>query len=167
MRSKRFSAVIAAVAVAGSLGVAGTVSALGNGVDISSGGSNARLSCPGGMVRLSQVLDEDAVIFEGDPVPTIEPFATIDPDFFLAEKVSIGTHTGTHLSAPGHFIEGAPTIDDLAGSEFAWPAYVIDVQDRVAQDPDFQLSAQEIRTYERQVGKIPKGALGDPQHRLW
>lgn len=163
MRSKRFSAVIAAVAVAGSLGLAGTVSAAGNSVGIGGGSDDgsAQLRCPGGMVRLSHVFDEDISVFPGDPSPDISIVANIPDDGFLVEEVLTGTHSGTHLSAPGHFIEGAATIDDLAGSDFVWPAYVIDVRSRVAspRPDDFQLSIQDIRNYERQAGKIPSGAL--------
>ncbi len=71
MKRKRFSAVIAAVAVAGSLGVAGTVSASGNGVGIGGGSDDdgAQLRCPGGIARLSHVFDEAVSVFPGDPSP--------------------------------------------------------------------------------------------------
>jgi kynurenine formamidase len=156
MQRRRFGAFVAATVVVGSLAVTGTVAAVGNGVKID---AEAELSCPGGIVRLGHVLDESAVIFPGDPVPSIEQVATIPEDGFLVEEVSIGTHTGTHLSAPGHFIEGAPTVDDLAGSDFVWPAYVIDVRQRVAADPNFQLSVADLRAFERREGRIPRGAL--------
>ena len=159
MNRKLIGVLTATACLLGSAGVAAAVAAHNRPVDIRTDGSDAALRCPGGMARLSHVLDQNAPIFPGDPVPEITQWSSIPVEGFLLERMSIGTHTGTHLSAPGHFIEGATTVDQLPASDFAWPAYVIDVRARVAQDPDFQLSATEIRTYERAVGRIPHGAL--------
>lgn len=164
MKKFRVVAAVAALVLVGSVAVTTQVQASGNGIrfgggDSDHGGSDAVLACPGGMVRLGQVLDQDVPVFPGDPPPVITQVATVDPDGFLLEVITTGTHTGTHLSAPGHFIEGAATIDDLTGADFAWPAYVIDVRERVAQNPRFQLSVGDLKTYERRVGAIPSGAL--------
>lgn len=126
------------------------------------GGKKAELSCPGGMTRLGHVWGEGNSIFPGDPETTVDIVTTIENDGYLVELITTGTHTGTHLDAPGHFIEGGRTIDDLAAEEFVWPAYVIDVRDRVAnpdEADDFQLTVQDIRAVERKQGKIPKGAM--------
>ena len=140
-------------------GVAGA----GVGVRISGGGGSSRqasLSCPGGMTRLGHVFDENGSIFEGDPVTEIEQVTSIAVDGYLVERVTTGSHNGTHLDAPGHFFEDGRTIDELQAHEFVWPAYVIDVRSRMAQEgPDFQLTVQDIRNVERRQGKIPKGAM--------
>ena len=159
MNRKLIGVLTAAACLLGSAGVAAAVAVHNRPVDIRTDGSDAALRCPGGMARLSLILDQNAPIFPGDPVPEITQWSSIPVEGFLLERMSIGTHTGTHLSAPGHFIEGATTVDQLPASNFAWPAYVIDVRARVAQDPDFQLSTTEIRAYERAVGRIPNGAL--------
>ena len=125
------------------------------------GGGDAVLRCAGGMSRLGHPFGQGiTTVFPGDPEVMVEIVATIEEDFFLVEKVTTGTHGGTHLDAPGHFIAGGRTIDDLAATEFVWPAYVIDVRQRMAQQgPDFQLTRQDIRAYEDQWGRIPQGAL--------
>ncbi len=122
-------------------------------------GRNARLSCPGGMVRLGQPFSEAASVFPEDPAPQIDVIADYASAGFLLEQVTTGTHTGTHLSAPAHFIAGAPTVDDLPAEDFAWPAYVIDVRSRTATTPKFQITKDDIRAYEKANGQIPKGAL--------
>lgn len=154
-------ALVAAAVVGSVLGTAGVVAAFG-GVVLVRGGNSVRagtLACPGGMVRLGHVFDSGASVFPGDPSPVIETAATIDQDGFLLETVKTGTHTGTHLGAPAHFIEGMSSVDDLPAESFVWPAYVIDVRSRVGVDPDFQLTRQEIREYEAIHGRIRSGAL--------
>jgi kynurenine formamidase len=138
------------------------VLAAGNDFSIKGGdGGGAVLNCPNGMVRLGHVFDETASVFPGDPAPIITIVATIPVLGFLVEQVTTGTHTGTHIDAPGHFIAGGRTIDDLAATDFVWPAYVIDVQARIAAPgaDDFQLSIADIKQYEQQNGKIAKGSM--------
>jgi kynurenine formamidase len=142
---------------------AGTVAvASGVGVTFRGGdGGGAVLSCPRGMARLGHVFNEAASVFPGDPAPDITIVATVPVNGFQVEEVKTGTHTSTHLDVPGHFIEGARTVDDLRADEFVWPAYVIDVRDRVAApgDDDFQVTVADIRAYEQQHGRIAKGSM--------
>jgi kynurenine formamidase len=123
--------------------------------------TGARLTCPGGMTRLGHPFSEQSSVFPGDPSPHISLATTIPNDGFQVELVETGVHTGTHLDAPGHFIEGGRTVDQLDASEFVWPAYVIDVRDRMAAaaDDGFQLSIADVKAYERKNGKIPNKAL--------
>ncbi len=148
------------------LGVAFGAFAVGGAVVAShgfreSGGGGASLNCPGGMTRLGHVFDESASVFPGDPAPSIDIVATVEDDGFLVEQVDTGTHTGTHLDAPGHFILGGRTVDELDATEFVWPAYVIDVRDRIAAEDDdgFQLTIQDVREYERRHGRIRRGSM--------
>ncbi|MEZ5343058.1 MAG: cyclase family protein [Acidimicrobiales bacterium] len=50
-----------------------------------------------------------------------------------SKLVELGLHTGTHIDAPGHFIEGGRTVDELRADELIMPLYVIDVRDRIAE----------------------------------
>lgn len=118
---------------------------------------------------MAHVLDENNSIFPGDPETVIErlDFFYQDDDgndvfSYRIEDLSHATHTGTHLDAPSHFIEeGARSIDELDATEFVWPAYVIDVRDRMTgtEADGFQLSVDDIKDYERHNGRIERGAL--------
>jgi len=154
------AALAATAVVAGAAGAAGArfgFEVRGSG----GGGAGASLRCDGGMTRLSHVLFEGASVFDGDPIPTVEVVADIEPDGFRVELVSTGTHTGTHIDAPGHFRAGGRTVDELEAEELVWPAYVIDVRNRMAGPgpDDFQLTVDDIRQVERRQGRIPTGAL--------
>lgn len=124
------------------------------------GPGHARLACNGGVSQLSHVLNENASIFPGDPETSIEIFANVADDGYLVEDLSVATHTGTHLDAPGHFIEGGRTVDQLDATELIWPAYIIDVRDRMeAEGADFQLTKADIKAYEDENGRIKKGSM--------
>ena len=120
-------------------------------------GPVAELTCPGGMTRLGHPFDEEITVFAGDPAIHIADEYTIDPDFFLVEDIDTGSHAGTHLDAPGHFIEGGRTVDELRADEFVWPVYKIDVRGMGFDDGLVEVA--DIRAYERRHGNIRPGSL--------
>jgi kynurenine formamidase len=122
-----------------------------------SGVGSAVMACPGGMTRLGHPFDENASVFPGDPAIHISDEYTIAEDFFLVEDIDTGAHAGTHIDAPGHFIEGGRTVDDLAAEEFVWPAYKIDVRGMTLTNN--QLSINDIKAFERRNGRIKAGSL--------
>lgn len=42
-----------------------------------------------------------------------------------SSRLEIGCHVGTHVDAPGHFLAGAPGVDELPLERFSGPAVVI------------------------------------------
>ena len=112
------------------------------------------------VVTLAHVLRTDSPIFPGDPLFTIDIFNTVEDDGYKLEQINLGTHTGTHVSAPCHFILGAPCVEDLPAKMFIRPVVVIDVRDRVrCEGGDFQVTKNDIRAWERRNGNIPQGAI--------
>ncbi len=65
------------------------------------------------LVDLSLPYEEGMPYFRGDPVPEIRQYKTIGKDGYAIKELNIGSHTGTHLDAPSHFIEGGKTVDQL------------------------------------------------------
>lgn len=78
-------------------------------------------------------------IYEGDPGVNVEPWSQLAKgDSANVSFLHFGAHTGTHVDAPAHFIEGAPKIDSLPLDLLIGPARVIRVpDDRLEIDPDF------------------------------
>lgn len=111
-------------------------------------------------VSLAHEVDLDAPLFPGDPPTSIELWNTIPNDGYQLENITIGNHTGTHVDAPCHFVEGARCIDELPAQTFVRPVVVIDVRARIArQGGNFQVTKANIQQWERQNGRIPFGAI--------
>lgn len=152
---KRIGVLVVVVSLVAAGAVAGAIS---NRVKVrASGPSPASISCPAGMSRLGHTLAEDMSIFEFDPAVEIELEYTVAADGFRVEDVRLGSHAGTHLDVPNHFIEGARSLEDFAAEEFVWPVYKIDVRGMTFVDNMVQRS--DIRAYEREHGKIRPGSL--------
>jgi arylformamidase len=50
-------------------------------------------------------------VYPGDPAVAVEAVATVAGDGYAVAHLALGTHTGTHLDPPAHFIEGGLTVD--------------------------------------------------------
>lgn len=115
-------------------------------------------------LQATQVLDLTHTMHENMPFwPGGVPFKKIklvdyDQGYQL-HKFDMGENTGTHVDAPSHFIQGKRPIDKIPLVDLLVPAVVIDVQEKVAAHPDYQLSADDVRAWEAKHGPIPAGTL--------
>ena len=69
-----------------------------------------------------------------------------------------GEHTGTHFDAPVHWVTGKD-LDDVAQvppARLVGPAVVVDVADRVAENPDFLLEVADLEAWQAAHGPLPK-----------
>ena len=85
--------------------------------------------------------------------------ATIEMNGHFARTFTLYEHYGTHMDAPAHFAEGKETLDQIPVSHLLGPAVVIDASAEVAKNPDYQLPASSIESWEAKHGTIPAGAI--------
>src|SRR5262245_1363782 len=107
---------------------------------------------------LTHVLAETFPVFSFDP-PVRETLTTIPDGGFYAQKWTLAEHSGTHMDAPGHFIEGGRLAPDITPQELIVPLVVIDISKRAAGDPDAVVTVDDLIRFERRHGRIPKDAL--------
>jgi kynurenine formamidase len=79
--------------------------------------------------------------------------------FYSSFAICTPEHGGTHLDAPIHFAEGKTTVDRIPLERLIAPAVVIDVADRTANNADYRLTADDIRTWETRNGTIAAGTI--------
>ena len=98
------------------------------------------------------------------PGPGYEPFAyevfaTIEEDGVLSGSFSLPEHTGTHLDAPNHFVEGQDPVDRISPTRLIVPAVVIDVREAVTENADYQLTPEDLSAWETTHGRIQPNSL--------
>ena len=57
--------------------------------------------------------------------PEITTYATLEHDGWVARRLVLDSHLGTHLDAPSHFVAGAPHVDEADLETLIGPAQVI------------------------------------------
>jgi arylformamidase len=66
-------------------------------------------------------------IYPGDPSPSFENYSTLEKEGVNLTKIIMGSHTGTHLDAPRHFIRDGIGIDRIPPNKLVGEAYVADL----------------------------------------
>lgn len=76
--------------------------------------------------------------------------------YYSAYNFSGAEHGGTHIDAPIHFAEGKKTVDQIELDQLIAPGVKIDVSAKAAANPDYLITADDIRNWEAENGKIPE-----------
>ncbi|HWQ89674.1 MAG TPA: cyclase family protein [Desulfitobacteriaceae bacterium] len=78
---------------------------------------------------LTHFIDSDMPVFPGAEQPVFEIVKTLESDGYREAKISMYTHTGTHIDAPAHILSKKPYLDDLAVEHFIGKAAILDFSD--------------------------------------
>lgn len=116
----------------------------------------------GGLVDLTYSFGQDTVYW-----PHNKPFQWEKTDWgmtaggywYASASFSASEHGGTHLDAPIHFGQGRRTVDQIPLEQLTGAAIVIDVRSRCQEQPDYELTVEDLRAWESQYGRIPDGAI--------
>ena len=74
---------------------------------------------------------EGMLIFPGDPPFQMTPFFSRgDGDPINLALVSMGTHLGTHVDAPAHYLDGGATVDEVPLEVLVGPGLILDMTGR-------------------------------------
>ena len=116
----------------------------------------------GNFVDLSHTYDATTIFW-----PTAETFVlqkvadgeTPAGFYYAANNFSGSEHGGTHIDAPIHFARGHQTVDRIPLESLIAPAVVVDVSEECADDIDYQVTVEDLTSFEQQHGRIPAGSI--------
>ncbi len=75
---------------------------------------------------LTRTISQDMPVYPGDPQPKFDPHATIKDNNANITRITVGSHTGTHVDAPWHFLQEGNSIDIEPLDKFIGEAAIID-----------------------------------------
>lgn len=79
---------------------------------------------------VSVPLREGMVTYPGDPLVHLERAASIaSGDVVNLTRIDFGLHSGTHVDAPAHFIDGAAGVDAIPLEVLVGPCEVVEASD--------------------------------------
>ena len=115
-------------------------------------------------VELSHEIDNDSPYWGGIPEGSLELGKTVfdwgNPMLeCLIQTFKFPGQMGTHIDFPGHFIKGGALSEEFSVRNGVFPLCVVDVTDKVREDPRYVVTAEDIKAYEKQYGDIPDGAF--------
>lgn len=109
-------------------------------------------------VDLTHTITLDFPTFFGTPNLEIETLFEFSLDGFNMFKWHLVEHTGTHMDAPFHFSAGGWSADEIPLERLIVPLAVVDIRGKAEDDPDAQLTPDDLERWEHRYGRIPRGA---------
>jgi kynurenine formamidase len=105
----------------------------------------------------------DATVFW----PTADPFKlekvadgiTDKGYYYAANNFSTSEHGGTHLDAPVHFAKGHWSVEQIPLDRLVGDAIVVDVTDRVGNQPDYRVAVDDFARWEQSNGEITSASI--------
>ncbi len=76
--------------------------------------------------------------------------------YYAAGQLAAAEHGGTHMDAPSHFAEKGHAAEDVSPSSLVGPAWILDVREECARDPDHLVSVDDLL---KQTRPMPPGAI--------
>jgi len=80
------------------------------------------------IVDLSHTISPDMPVYPGTEPPLFSTACTIEGIGFTEKKITLFSHTGTHMDAPSHIIPGAKTLDQMPPDRFMGKGAVVDLR---------------------------------------
>jgi len=112
------------------------------------------------VIDLTQTISMNAPSYSGKAGDfKYETLSTIDKDGYAAGAFYMHEHFGTHIDAPVHFCAGAATIDKLNPNNLVLQASVLDVRDESQKNPDYLLTVEKIKEFEKTNTIAPHAAI--------
>jgi arylformamidase len=79
------------------------------------------------IIDISRPVGADTPVWPGDPPVAVEPVARLEAgDPAAVSRLVLGTHTGTHVDPPAHFVAGGATVDEIGLDVLVGPAVVVE-----------------------------------------
>jgi arylformamidase len=102
-------------------------------------------------VDLTHELHNGMPIYPGDPKPSFVSYSTLEKEGVNLTKLTLGSHTGTHIDAPRHFIPNGIGVDRIPPSRLFGEAFVGDMSSKPTGSG---ITSQDLR--EALGGKVAK-----------
>lgn len=111
------------------------------------------------IVECSHLLSKNTPLWPGDVEFYRCPLASYEVSGYFKEFFIIPEGFGTHMDSPAHFFPGKRTASEITPQELIAKCVLVDVADRCAGNPDYELQLADIEAWEGSYGLIPAGAL--------
>ena len=77
------------------------------------------------VVDFTHVLRREMPVYPGTPLPELAVASNWERDGFHETRLTLHSHTGTHMDAPAHLFPAGATLDALPPARFAGTALVV------------------------------------------
>ena len=100
------------------------------------------------IIDLTRLLNAKISVYPDTVAPTFEVSNTVAKDGFTEMQMTMASHTGTHIDAPCHILQGARSLDQFPVDRFIGKAIVIPCRGRN------EISLEYLQTFEKKIAGV-------------
>ncbi len=115
------------------------------------------------VIDLTHTISPGMPVFPGTEPPMFEPANTLEKHGFIEKKLTMYSHTGTHIDAPSHVMEKGFTLDSFPTDRFIGQGWVLDAWSLGCKT----IERKHLLPLENQVGEIDFLLLYTGWSRYW
>lgn len=108
---------------------------------------------------VSVPLSASTPTYPGDPGIEITPWSKMPEDHANVSLLHFGAHSGTHVDAPAHFIEGGSKVESLSLESLIGPAEVVEVPASITVINEEFVAALPLQNTQRILFKTRNSAF--------
>ena len=113
------------------------------------------------VIDLTHALNDKVPNWEGSAQSpySAKELGNMERDGYFSRVLTLPEHFGTHLDAPAHFCATGWTVEQIPAERLVGPLVLLDARKQSASNADYEISTQDISTWEKTFGRIPAGAI--------
>jgi arylformamidase len=100
------------------------------------------------LIDLSHILNENISVYPDTVPPIFEVSNTVEKDGFTEIKMTLASHSGTHIDAPSHILKDAKSLDQFPLNKFVGTAIVIPCQNKE------EITLEYLQTYKEKIAQV-------------
>ncbi len=112
---------------------------------------------------LTHIIDSDMPVFPGTEQPIFEKANTLEMDGFREAKITMYSHTGTHIDAPAHMLSNGPYLDDFNIEHFIGNATILDFSNGKIK----LIDVDSLKPYEEKIRNVEFIILKTGWSKYW
>lgn len=110
------------------------------------------------VLDMTHTLTEDFPTFSGERQFFLKNLFNWEVHNYNINEIRVHEHTGTHLDAPLHFSESGQAVEEIPITNLVVPLAVVDIRAKAAQNPDAQLTPDDVEKWIQNYGNLPQNS---------
>ncbi len=102
------------------------------------------------IIDLSYLIHPDMPVYPGTELPVFQQGNLLEKDGFRETKISLYSHTGTHIDAPNHMLNNAPCLDNMDINCFFGKATILDFYNR----KNSVITLADLTLHQEKISKV-------------
>lgn len=115
------------------------------------------------IIDLTHSINEFMPVYPGTEPPKILDANTVEEHGFAEKKITMFSHTGTHMDAPKHMRSEGKALDTFSVDKFIGKALIVDLTNMESQD----ITAEYLEKYKEKIDKVDFVILKTGWSKYW